>query len=80
MRRPVTPPGTLVTKRCFQDQQQAVAATIRERLKLPEKQKSERDKKEDQLLTGVRKCSFPRYNALRRTSTLYVKHIEHSIV
>jgi len=34
----------------LEDQQQAVAATIRERLKLPEKQKSERDKKEDQLL------------------------------
>merc|ERR1712130_158495 len=61
----------------LQDHQQSIAATIRERLKLPESAKSERDRREDKLLARVTK----KYTGAKLPKpTLYIKHIERSIV
>ena len=39
----------------FQDHQQSIAATIRERLKLPEERRTAESKKEDDILERVKK-------------------------
>jgi len=52
----------------LQDHQQSIAATIRERLKLPEEMKTVESKKEDEILERVKHKKF------------FIRHIERSIV
>ena len=56
------------TKWLIKDHQQSIAATIRERLKLPEELKTAESKKEDEILERVKHKKF------------FIRHIERSIV
>ena len=65
----------------FQDHQQSIAATIRERLKLPDSSKTDRERREDKLLDRVKKGQTSKgYSKYPKSPTLYLKQIERRLL